>query len=237
MKPPSPAAVSLYSQFPSKGDPVPADTSEDLATVSMVTGEQCTAVERMCLPYGFVSAVTRSQAKPVSVECPTDPGSPGSTDSRLGCAHYQVARAQHGRFPAKSYQAFCTSYQYWLETAQNLKNLLTGLHSDISSQCQKCITQLNNFLDNPCLIVKFFVFRDIFVTLAQTKPSDWLTALNPSITMLTYSIDPGSDYIIKECSNHLLLCLKEDITLDGICLLYTSPSPRDMRRSRMPSSA
>ena len=23
----------------------------------------------------------------------------------------------------------------------------------------------------------------------------------------------------------------------GICLLYTSPSPRDMRRSRMPSSA
>ena len=25
--------------------------------------------------------------------------------------------------------------------------------------------------------------------------------------------------------------------LDGVCLLYTSPSPRDMRRSRMPSSA
>ena len=27
------------------------------------------------------------------------------------------------------------------------------------------------------------------------------------------------------------------IVLDWICLLYTSPSPRDMRRSRMPSSA
>ena len=26
-------------------------------------------------------------------------------------------------------------------------------------------------------------------------------------------------------------------TGDGYCLLYTSPSPRDMRRSRMPSSA
>ena len=25
--------------------------------------------------------------------------------------------------------------------------------------------------------------------------------------------------------------------LSNICLLYTSPSPRDMRRSRMPSSA
>ena len=28
-----------------------------------------------------------------------------------------------------------------------------------------------------------------------------------------------------------------DIEKDIICLLYTSPSPRDMRRSRMPSSA
>ena len=27
------------------------------------------------------------------------------------------------------------------------------------------------------------------------------------------------------------------ISLDGTCLLYTSPSPRDIRRSRMPSSA
>ena len=28
-----------------------------------------------------------------------------------------------------------------------------------------------------------------------------------------------------------------DVLDAGICLLYTSPSPRDMRRSRMPSSA
>ena len=27
------------------------------------------------------------------------------------------------------------------------------------------------------------------------------------------------------------------ITKDGVCLLYTSPSPRDKRQSRMPSSA
>ncbi|GAB5880318.1 hypothetical protein JMUB7530_27730 [Staphylococcus aureus] len=39
------------------------------------------------------------------------------------------------------------------------------------------------------------------------------------------------------------MCLREDIVTDAnivhhiICLLYTSPSPRDMRRSRMPSSA
>ena len=29
----------------------------------------------------------------------------------------------------------------------------------------------------------------------------------------------------------------EDVTLYGACLLYTSPSPRDRTRSRMPSSA
>ena len=28
-----------------------------------------------------------------------------------------------------------------------------------------------------------------------------------------------------------------DVIKGGACLLYTSPSPRDMRRSRMPSSA
>ena len=27
------------------------------------------------------------------------------------------------------------------------------------------------------------------------------------------------------------------VNVDGICLLYTSPSPRDKRQSRMPSSA
>ena len=35
----------------------------------------------------------------------------------------------------------------------------------------------------------------------------------------------------------LLKKLKTRIGSGGTCLLYTSPSPRDMRRSRMPSSA
>ena len=32
-------------------------------------------------------------------------------------------------------------------------------------------------------------------------------------------------------------CYDAWLTQQRICLLYTSPSPRDMRRSRMPSSA
>ena len=31
--------------------------------------------------------------------------------------------------------------------------------------------------------------------------------------------------------------VRDDLCAEAICLLYTSPSPRDMRRSRMPSSA
>ena len=36
----------------------------------------------------------------------------------------------------------------------------------------------------------------------------------------------GRDKPMQACSNQ-----------DGVCLLYTSPSPRDKRQSRMPSSA
>ena len=47
----------------------------------------------------------------------------------------------------------------------------------------------------------------------------------------------GSDLIsieiVKDDINSILINIEEDIS----CLLYTSPSPRDSRRSRMPSSA
>ncbi|WP_460379393.1 hypothetical protein, partial [Staphylococcus aureus] len=44
-------------------------------------------------------------------------------------------------------------------------------------------------------------------------------------------VDLGGRRIIKKYFTHL------QIIANIICLLYTSPSPRDMRRSRMPSSA
>ena len=39
------------------------------------------------------------------------------------------------------------------------------------------------------------------------------------------------------CDETAIAILKGDKLLVNTCLLYTSPSPRDMRRSRMPSSA
>ena len=48
-------------------------------------------------------------------------------------------------------------------------------------------------------------------------------------------------YISKELNNYSILVevkLSEEITKKSyICLLYTSPSPRDVEESRMPSSA
>ena len=48
---------------------------------------------------------------------------------------------------------------------------------------------------------------------------------------------PGSDDLEIASMKKQKLRLKEEITRLQNCLLYTSPSPRDKRQSRMPSSA
>ena len=50
--------------------------------------------------------------------------------------------------------------------------------------------------------------------------------------------DPGSDRseVARKCSESVGAEMKSYTYLRG-CLLYTSPSPRDVRSSRMPSSA
>ena len=40
-----------------------------------------------------------------------------------------------------------------------------------------------------------------------------------------------------DCGDYVVVVNAEKIVLTGNCLLYTSPSPRDQRGSRMPSSA
>ena len=42
---------------------------------------------------------------------------------------------------------------------------------------------------------------------------------------------------IKQVVSHAHSSLEADVRRSIICLLYTSPSPRDKRQSRMPSSA
>ena len=42
---------------------------------------------------------------------------------------------------------------------------------------------------------------------------------------------------INQQNRELMAAIKEELNRSGICLLYTSPSPRDRQKSRMPSSA
>ena len=47
----------------------------------------------------------------------------------------------------------------------------------------------------------------------------------------------GNDMVVADLEAEGFLVAKENITHSYPCLLYTSPSPRDRTRSRMPSSA
>ena len=45
-------------------------------------------------------------------------------------------------------------------------------------------------------------------------------------------VDTGTEALVMVSSEHFA-----NFFMDNICLLYTSPSPRDVEESRMPSSA
>ena len=58
--------------------------------------------------------------------------------------------------------------------------------------------------------------------------------------MITTSMSPGAGYVTKDNRPTQRLANYLEERAEGqtaLCLLYTSPSPRDVRRSRMPSSA
>ena len=49
--------------------------------------------------------------------------------------------------------------------------------------------------------------------------------------------DPETNLSFDPKNQNISVVVKEGSVNISFCLLYTSPSPRDMRRSRMPSSA
>ena len=76
---------------------------------------------------------------------------------------------------------------------------------------------------------KFTVLFDLDGTLIDTAP-DLMLAHNHVMKKFGYEERELSD--IKKLAGG-----GSRVMLRKSCLLYTSPSPRDMRRSRMPSSA
>ena len=70
-------------------------------------------------------------------------------------------------------------------------------------------------------------------TRASTSTSGFETTNNPTATRVTL-ISPTTRHLIHFGTE---VTIGSPTTQDDICLLYTSPSPRDRTRSRMPSSA
>ena len=74
----------------------------------------------------------------------------------------------------------------------------------------------------------------------QKLEAQMITLFSSAQALYNQMIDEG---VAKECARMVLpLCTPTKIYMTGscrswICLLYTSPSPRDRTRSRMPSSA
>ena len=77
-------------------------------------------------------------------------------------------------------------------------------------------------------------FMNILPLPAFTDNYIWLIEENGKATV----VDPGDAEVVNNCLKEKNLELENIlITHHHFCLLYTSPSPRDVEESRMPSSA
>ena len=65
----------------------------------------------------------------------------------------------------------------------------------------------------------------------------WLFGLSPGGTMLLAVLYASCSYIAAPAAMRIAVPDADPAVSIGACLLYTSPSPRDRTRSRMPSSA
>ena len=80
--------------------------------------------------------------------------------------------------------------------------------------------------------------KNIAKVIADTTGKSIETLINAMNNRTTLSPQEAVEYgLVHEIKNDLLLPKMEVITIGEPCLLYTSPSPRDRTRSRMPSSA
>ena len=68
----------------------------------------------------------------------------------------------------------------------------------------------------------------------QSELENFLNGAESQNVFLTADSGNGKTFLLNSILNHELL---QNLQLIYICLLYTSPSPRDRTRSRMPSSA
>ena len=82
-------------------------------------------------------------------------------------------------------------------------------------------------------LTKFSRDRMMLSATRWTVPRDFFEPLH---NYLVYGFEPGS-FWSAVLANDFMRAVQHSHPSNDICLLYTSPSPRDRQKSRMPSSA
>ena len=92
----------------------------------------------------------------------------------------------------------------------------------------KNFVDLNNDVDNDCI----FCVVDLHAITVKQEPKELKNNIRETVaTFIASGIDPKKSIIFNQSG---VAAHSEGA---WICLLYTSPSPRDLSTSRMPSSA
>ena len=106
-----------------------------------------------------------------------------------------------------------------LTTMSAMKNIVAKAEVEESFDKEVAIYDLNEFLASISLFTSpILEFDEGFVTIKEEN--------NPKNSLKYFYSDPS-----------VVTSPNKTITMPSNCLLYTSPSPRDRTRSRMPSSA
>ena len=109
------------------------------------------------------------------------------------------------------------------------------------------LSTVDSFQPNICVLDVMLPYKDGFTLGKEIRESNpslpiiYLTAKSQTKDLLKGFQSGGNDYIKKPFSMEELIVRIQNIlqlaNSINTCLLYTSPSPRDRTRSRMPSSA
>ena len=133
----------------------------------------------------------------------------------------------------EAFDLFDSDHSGTIDT-EELKQALSNLGIDAKNQTLQ--NMMNDIDKNQSGTIDF----DEFIEMMTAKMTDKDT---PEDLRKVFDLFIGDDTADKIELRHLKRVAKElgenmtDDELNEICLLYTSPSPRDKRQSRMPSSA
>ena len=82
-------------------------------------------------------------------------------------------------------------------------------------------------------MIKYLTFFDRNYAARGVLMIESLRAVAPQADIIVFALDHETEHLLGQIFDDKITVLPPDY----VCLLYTSPSPRDQRGSRMPSSA